>query len=257
MTKSAGAKKADNGKNTAKNDKPEIFSGESLVSRGFFLYGDKARAEKEAVKKSAEVLGCAESELFSNPDFWSVRKATFGIDDARAVRELSSKKSFGGRGRVFLIQSDVVTEEANNALLKTFEEPQGACFFFFVSQNRSGILPTLRSRMAIIDFSASRTLSSEKEKEAADFFRLDSETRLEKTARFLYDDSDGKKNSFALEFVESLEWVASRGFSAMPAKDAVFIVEEIERAKRLLSGTGAAQKMIIEHLCLVLPRIEI
>ena len=94
-----------------------------------------------------------------NPDFWSGKFKTLTIDEARAIAELQERKSFVGkslgseaskwRGKIFVIQADFITEEAQNSLLKVFEEPTSGTHFFIISP-QDILLPTLRSRMQII-----------------------------------------------------------------------------------------------------------
>ena len=90
---------------------------------GYLLTGDIEQAKEEALKIICDILGAAKQNLSTNPDFCFLQTPLFSIKDARTVRENASRKSFLGKGRVFIIESANITAEASNALLKTMEEP--------------------------------------------------------------------------------------------------------------------------------------
>jgi hypothetical protein len=81
-----------------------------------------------------------------NPDFFLYEEV--GIKDARAIGERAIVKSFGEK-KVFVILGDL-THEAQNALLKTVEEPIPDTHFFISVREEGRIIPTLRSRMQIV-----------------------------------------------------------------------------------------------------------
>src|SRR3990167_367971 len=90
-----------------------------------------------------------------NPDFYHGKFETLTIDDARTITELSGRKSFNylearlPSRRIYIIEADFVTEEAQNSLLKVFEEPTAGTHFFIISPQEI-LLPTLRSRVQVI-----------------------------------------------------------------------------------------------------------
>src|SRR3990167_9480903 len=70
-------------------------------------------------------------ELPNNPDFFTLKAETFGIDEARELRVWSTRKAVTS-SKIFLILPARLTLEAQNALLKTFEEPFSNTYFFLV-----------------------------------------------------------------------------------------------------------------------------
>lgn len=84
-----------------------------------------------------------------NPDVTHTQYDTLTIDIAREITEAVQKKDFGSNKKIFIIETNIITEEAQNALLKVFEEPtEGTHIFILMPQDI--ILPTLRSRMQIL-----------------------------------------------------------------------------------------------------------
>jgi DNA polymerase-3 subunit delta' len=69
------------------------------------------------------------------------------------VLEKASRKSSMGRGKVFIIeQADLMTAQAQNALLKTLEEPAGRALVILITEQIGQILPTVRSRCQTVRF---------------------------------------------------------------------------------------------------------
>src|SRR3989344_7773439 len=92
----------------------------------------------------ARAAGKAAELSKGSPDVYVRQYEKFGIDEARALREMASLKSLSGKA-LFILGAVSVTTEAQQALLKLFEEPaQGAVFILLVPHG--SLLPTLRSR---------------------------------------------------------------------------------------------------------------
>lgn len=74
-------------------------------------------------------------------------KKTIGVEDIRRLR-LTLYSVPGESERKFFIINDasVMTEQAQNALLKTIEEPPEFAYFLLLASNASALLPTVRSR---------------------------------------------------------------------------------------------------------------
>jgi DNA polymerase-3 subunit delta' len=69
------------------------------------------------------------------------------------VVERASRKANMGRGKVFIIeQADLMNPAAQNALLKTLEEPPGRTLLVLITDAVGIMLPTIRSRCQVIRF---------------------------------------------------------------------------------------------------------
>ncbi len=70
-----------------------------------------------------------------------------GVDDVRELLDTLSLKAFSSRARTVRIpRADALTPQAQNALLKTLEEPVANTFFLLGASDASAVLPTVRSR---------------------------------------------------------------------------------------------------------------
>ena len=69
------------------------------------------------------------------------------IDQAREVIDRAMYRPFEGRRRVTIIDdADAMVGGAQNALLKTLEEPPSSSTFILVTSRPDALLPTVRSR---------------------------------------------------------------------------------------------------------------
>ena len=75
------------------------------------------------------------------------------VDQAREAIERSAYRPFEGRRRVVIVdEADAMVAEAQNALLKTLEEPPSGSMFVLVTSRPDMLLPTVRSRCQRLRF---------------------------------------------------------------------------------------------------------
>ncbi|MEK7108920.1 MAG: hypothetical protein AAB919_00595, partial [Patescibacteria group bacterium] len=113
----------------------------SLTHHAYYIEGDLSQFE--AYKKEI-------------PHFIAQKYERFGVDDSRELTARASLKVLG-ETTVFLIGASSMTSEAQQALLKLFEEPQKGVIFVFLIPHGT-LLPTLRSRMLEFPFTEDRPL---------------------------------------------------------------------------------------------------
>lgn len=186
------------------------------------------------VGSSAEALAHVESlfgSLKASPDYFPWHGETFGIEEARKVSEQALHKAFGAH-QVFFIAPFKITLEAQNALLKTFEEPIADTYFFLAVRDEAMIIPTLRSRMQCIRLEG----ATDGAKDAKKFLSLSIKDRLAFVKKFVDKEED------LSTFLDAL-LVAARGTNAEPV---IFPL-------RLVSDQrGASGRLILEHLAVMI-----
>lgn len=101
-------------------------------------------------------------------------RKTIGVEAVRRIRAGAFIKPGDFEFKAYIIRnSDKMTVQAQNALLKLLEEPPSGVYFFLLCENSSVLLPTVRSRASVIRMQTfgreelSRYLVSVSEKAAA------------------------------------------------------------------------------------------
>jgi DNA polymerase III delta prime subunit len=92
------------------------------------------------------LLGYLEKEQLlsrGSADVYARAYTFFGAGDARELRDRAALSAHGIR-RVFIIAAPTMSVEAQNALLKTLEEPPRGTLFFIIVPSPSALLPTSR-----------------------------------------------------------------------------------------------------------------
>lgn len=106
-------------------------------------------ASPEGGRACGRCPACVRTQKGSHPDLIEVfpSKASMGVDDIRAMMlDLSSRPYEGGRRAVLLNRAEKMTPQAQNALLKTLEEPDAHTTFFLLCEDSTVMLQTVKSR---------------------------------------------------------------------------------------------------------------
>jgi len=171
-----------------------------------------------------------------NPDFHAYRVESFDIASARALRERTKEKPFGEK-KIFLVSAERFTPEAQNALLKTLEEPGENMHFFVLIHEQDLLLPTLLSRMHIVHPKAENLPPSP---EPEEFLKLSPRDRL----NFSKDFVDSEKSLPA--FLDSLlRYLRDK-------KTDTKILNKVFTLRRFADDPSKMPRLILEHLSLVL-----
>lgn len=193
-----------------------------------------------------------------NPDFYLREVDSFGIDDARTLKERASMKSSLGGKKIFIVASRVITDQAQNALLKLFEEPTADTHFFLLTQNALELLPTLRSRM-IQATTKSEVTDSHSNSKVKTFIKATPSKRIDIIAEIVKeltkDEEKGLVKGRAQHFLSELELEVHKNLDLVNITQAeqVFL-KELLQVREYLQDQGSSPKMLLEHISLLLPR---
>lgn len=100
---------------------------------------------------------CNEAIANSNPDIIYVEKpkdkTRITVDTIRKINEDAVIKPFNSPKKVYIINDgDLLTDEAQNAFLKTFEEPPEYAVFIIIVESSAKLLQTILSRAVTVSF---------------------------------------------------------------------------------------------------------
>lgn len=182
--------------------------------------------------------------LDNNPDFFLFRMDTFGVDEARELRILATRKAVTGR-KIFFITPARITLEAQNALLKTFEDPFPHTHFFLIVREEALVEPTLLSRMRTIRLNTKLDLIQTGQnallaREAERFLSLTLKDRL----LFAKEFADGERDLTVL-LDNLLLLLRKKG-------QAGGLVRRVYDIRRFAYNPAVFPRLMIEHLSLVL-----
>lgn len=98
-----------------------------------------------------ECRGCRLSTAGTHPDFFRLEPEEEGkalkVDQVRELVEFAGRTAqFGGYRVALIMPAEAMNRNAQNALLKTLEEPGGDTLLLLVSHQPALLLPTVRSR---------------------------------------------------------------------------------------------------------------
>ena len=181
-----------------------------------------------------------------NPDFYHEKFEVLGIDESRKIKESHLSKSFTeGSKRIFVIEADGMTQEAQNSFLKIFEEPNKDSHFFLVMPSIETLLPTLRSRLHVVNKKDTNPSFKEIEK----FLKLSKKEKVDfvdELAKRISDEEATKSD--AQEFLAGLE-IALYANGVEKNKKAL---QAILKARDYINDRSSSVKQLLEYVALSL-----
>ena len=215
-------------------------------------------AEAEEGIKAAETWVKKElgMKTGNNPDVAVMRYGLLSVDDARRVSELAAGAAFAGDTKAVIISASRAYHEAQNALLKLFEEPPEGTFLFLILPSLGGLLPTLRSRVQVL--SAGKTKNTTiygSNSVATEFMKATKEKRsamIKKLASGKDEEERRENREEALAIINGIEQAAYAEFKR--GGPTATLLSDIAELRGHLHDRSAPVRMILEHLSLVIPK---
>lgn len=127
--------------------------GSGKAFHALFISSTDADASLSLARRASAlcISGRDDEEAVKNdPDYHYLAGGETGVNEIRAIIEELSKAAFeGGMRAIVISNAHAMTREAQNALLKTLEEPPNGVIFLLCG-NADGMLSTIISRCALI-----------------------------------------------------------------------------------------------------------
>jgi hypothetical protein len=215
---------------------------------------------EEILPEILEFLNDIGIKTAGNPDFLHIHQDSFKIDDARSLKSLASEKSFSAGKRIFIITSNSFLLEAQNSLLKMFEEPIESTHFFLIVPDTNSLLKTLVSRFYLI--SSGQGLAQEA-RNAEKFIKMQLHDRIEFIKELLTESEEEDEygneiiasdstRSKAIKFLNALEEVLHNKFVKNFSGSAVYF-EHFFKVREFLRMPGSSTKSMMESVALITP----
>jgi DNA polymerase III delta prime subunit len=190
----------------------------------------------------------------NNPDIVVLHYGLFSVADARRVADTAAGAAFVGENRVIIIAANRAYHEAQNALLKLFEEPPPGTYLFLVLPTLGGLLPTLRSRIQILKYGFTKPIIS---KATEEFLKASKEKRsaLIKKLTSGKDEEERRENrEEAITLLNGIEAIAYTVMQKKGDKTVTALLADIAVLRDHLYDRSAPVRMILEHISLVIPK---
>ncbi len=201
-------------------------------------------------------------KIAGNPDCRFDEYEVFGIDESRRLKEEQGFRPMRGEFKFFIISTDSITREAQNALLKVFEEPTEGTYIFLVVQSEKQIIPTLLSRVRVVKLIpssraklATGQATNDQRPATGDagiFLKTPVENRL--NLPFVKKLIEDKEKQFIVLFFNELESVVRGNIqvSKMTKGHREFFTELL-KCKNYVNDRSSSVKMLLEHVALITP----
>lgn len=133
-----------------------IFNGPEGVGRKTAAMDFIMMATCDTQTACGTCTSCVLCKNGTNPDIITIntgKKASIGVDEIRALENMIITAPEYSKYKFFIIEnSELMTLQAQNALLKTLEEPPAYAVIIMICSNVSALLDTIKSRCTQIDF---------------------------------------------------------------------------------------------------------
>ena len=122
----------------------------STVSHAYIFYGRSGIGKTDTARVFAKMLtndSMADVIEVTNDRYNIKKAAALSVDTVRLARAEMFVRPYSADKKVFIFPgADVMSVQAQNALLKVLEEPPSYIVIILIVENQSVLLPTIRSR---------------------------------------------------------------------------------------------------------------
>ncbi len=128
-------------------------SGKGMVAK---IFAAALQCREGGIEPCGRCVSCLQMESGNQPDVTYVthEKSELGVNDIREqLCNPMTVKPYVGPYRIFVVdEAEKMNVQAQNALLKTMEEPPEYGVILLLTKNKHAFLPTILSRGVVLDF---------------------------------------------------------------------------------------------------------
>lgn len=231
-----------------------------MAHHAYFVTGESEQGIEAALAYAEAELGLARH---NNPDLIVLRHGLFSVDDARKIIDSANRAPMKGEKKAIVISALRLFHEAQNAMLKVFEEPPAGTTLILVIPAEGMLLPTLRSRLLPLPFSEKQIMTENRSLSRA-FLEARTAEREKLVAKLLdraKSDKDEEKQAARNEAVELVEGLIEAAYAkreevqdAADREELMAFLSDLDAFLPILHERSAPLKLIFEHILLVIPK---
>ena len=135
-----------------------IINGEKAVGKEFIakIFAQALQCEKGGTEPCQECHSCKQALSDNQPDIIRItheKPNTISVDDIRAqINNDVAIKPYSSPYKVYIMnEAEKMTVQAQNAILKTLEEPPEYAVIILLTTNVNALLPTILSRCVVLN----------------------------------------------------------------------------------------------------------
>ena len=219
----------------------EHFDKENL-HHAYLIEGDREEVYGLLAGYLRKYFGASEQD----PDFCHILVDSFKIDSARELKSMSRERALKDK-KFFIISTNHITLDAQNTMLKLFEEPIEGTHFFVITPDFRALLPTLISRFYVI----SEEKVGEDRSLAENFINQSPQARLETIKEICAKpDDDIAEDSIRAKALKFLNLLEETLYLKNDTKKFLNALEQIFIVRKHLRQPGSSPKMLLESVAL-------
>ncbi|MEI6296473.1 MAG: hypothetical protein WCO84_02380 [bacterium] len=219
----------------------------------YLVVGDIKKSIAKLNELLAQILGV---QISRNPDYYIYDQDVFDIEEGRKIRQISQSKSLSGGKRIFIIGARRFTEQSQNAILKTLEEPIPNTHFFIITPSERILLPTIKSRLKKIIYELDSVVGDSAKK----FLSSQIPERILMVADLIDEDMEPSSQRIIVEdFISDIEghiFNIQKNSNFLNYIDYQKIFSEISKIKKYSGDISSAPKLLLEYLSFLCPVVE-
>lgn len=221
------------------------------LHHAYLIEGTRSEIIPELLK-FIENLGI---KTLGNADFIHISLDSFKIDDARNLKSYGAERGFSSEKKIFIITANSFLLEAQNSLLKMFEEPIENTHFFIILPDINSLLKTFISRFYLIF--ARQGL--DEDTDADKFLSMFLLARINFMKDFLTEEDEDEEKveidstrAKSLRFLNALEFSLHQKFMSRTILETGFF-KHIFKVREFLRMPGSSTKSLMESVALIVP----
>lgn len=192
---------------------------------------------------------CISEQIDRIDQNWVRMEGTIGIEDIRNIQKQIAFKPIQSATKAVIIQdAGALTTVAQNALLKTLEEPPVNTVIILLAGKKDFFLPTILSRCSIIELSSATNQLSESERNTiAELLNIEN---LQIGDKLKIAETLSKEKEAAAQTLKNSILLLRENLIESPSKITAVRIQLMQDAYKTITTTNTNLRLALEHLFL-------